>query len=135
MFWNMENFYDYIDQNTGGSDNEFSSMGPRHWTKKRFYRKCDDTAKTIFWIADKYGRMPDVIGLAEVENRGVLTKLLSSTLLRKFDYGVVHHESEDRRGIDVALLYRKSSMTLSSKTFVTLSDIVTDVKPLQFLNI
>jgi endonuclease/exonuclease/phosphatase family metal-dependent hydrolase len=52
--------------------------------------------------------MPDIIGLAEVENRDVLWKLLNNTLLRKYDYRIVHHDSRDRRGIDVALLYRES---------------------------
>ena len=125
MFWNVENFFDWTDQGTGESDREFSSYGERRWTKSRFYAKCDAIAKTLMWTADRYGRMPDVIGLAEVENRGVLTKLLSSTLLRKFDYGVIHHDSKDRRGIDVALLYGKSSMTLSSRTFATPSDMST----------
>jgi len=117
MFWNVENFFDWTDQGTGDSDREFSSYGERHWTKARFYEKCDAVAKTVFWIGDRYGRMPDVIGLAEVENRGVLTKLLGHTLLRKYDYAIVHRDSDDRRGIDVALLYRKSSMSLSSKSF------------------
>jgi len=125
MFWNVENFFDWTDQGTGDSDKEFSSYGERRWTKGRFYVKCDAIAKTLMWTADRYGRMPDVIGLAEVENRGVLTKLLSSTLLRKFDYGVIHQDSKDRRGIDVALLYRKSSMIPSSRTFVTIPDMST----------
>ena len=119
VFWNVENFFDYVDGGTGESDREFSSMGARHWTKKRFYAKCDAVAKTVFWLADRYGRMPDVIGLAEVENRGVLTRMLSNTLLRKYDYGIVHRQSGDRRGIDVALLYRKSVMDTLSTSFVT----------------
>ena len=119
MFWNVENFFDWIDQGTGESDKEFSSYGARHWTKSRFYAKCDSFAKTVMWIGDRYGRIPDVIGLAEVENRGVLTKLLEYTLLRKYDYSIVHKESGDRRGIDVALLYRRSSINLCSRSFVT----------------
>ena len=119
MFWNVENFFDWTDQGTGDSDKEFSSYGDRHWTKSRFYEKCDAIAKSIFLIGDIYGRMPDVIGLAEVENRGIITKLLNYTLLRKYDYAVVHRDSDDRRGIDVALLYRRSSMSLLSESFVT----------------
>ena len=119
VFWNVENFFDYFDGGTGDSDKEFSSTGARHWTKKKFYAKCDAVAKTVFWLTDRYGRMPDVIGLAEVENRGVLTRMLGSTLMRKYDYGIVHRESGDRRGIDVALLYRKSVMDTLSTSFVT----------------
>ena len=108
VFWNVENFFDYIDGGTGESDSQFSSRGSRHWTKKRFQSKCDAIAKSLLWIGDSYGRMPDLIGLAEVENRGVLWKLLSNTLLRKYDYKIIHYDSGDRRGIDVALLYRGS---------------------------
>ena len=106
MFWNLENFFDWTDQGTGESDTEFSSYGKRHWTRKRFYTKCDAVSKTIFHIGDLYGKLPDVIGFAEIENRGVLEKLCSSTLLRKCGYRIVHFDSSDRRGIDVALLYR-----------------------------
>ena len=106
MFWNLENFFDWTDQGTGESDAEFSSYGKRHWTRKRFYTKCDAVSKTIFHIGDLYGKLPDVIGFADIENRGVLEKLCSSTLLRKCGYRIVHFDSSDRRGIDVALLYR-----------------------------
>ena len=106
MFWNLENFFDWTDQGTGESDAEFSSAGKRYWTRKRFYSKCDAIAKTIFHIGDLYGKLPDVMGFAEIENRGVLEKLCSSTLLRKCGYRIVHFDSSDRRGIDVALLYR-----------------------------
>jgi endonuclease/exonuclease/phosphatase family metal-dependent hydrolase len=108
MFWNVENFFDHIDQGTGGSDRQFSSRGSRHWTKRKFQAKCDAITKSILWIGETYGRMPDIIGLAEVENRDVLWKLLNNTLLRKYDYRIVHYDSRDRRGIDVALLYRES---------------------------
>ena len=114
MFWNIENFFDYTDGGEGESDREWSSFGARRWTKKRFHTKCDAVAKSIFHIADKYGKMPDVIGLAEVENKTAIFKLLNSTLLRKYDYKVVHYDSRDRRGIDVALLYRESVLTRAS---------------------
>jgi endonuclease/exonuclease/phosphatase family metal-dependent hydrolase len=112
MFWNVENFFDHVDQGTGESDREFSSYGARHWSKRKFQVKCDDIAKSVLWIADEYGKMPDVIGLAEVENRWVLWKLLNNTLLRKYDYKIVHFDSGDRRGIDVALLYRESVFSM-----------------------
>ncbi len=119
MFWNLENFYDWVDEGKGESDREFSAVGSRRWTKKRFYAKCDAVAKGVMWVGDRCGRMPDVIGVAEVENKGVLVKLLNSTALRKYGYEIVHYESGDRRGIDVALLYRKSSMDTVSCSTVT----------------
>ena len=106
VFWNVENFFDYTDGGTGESDAEWSSRGTRRWTKKRFQTKCDDIAKTMLWMGEKYGKIPDIIGLAEVENRNAVWRLLNNTLLRKCGYKIVHYESGDRRGIDVALLYR-----------------------------
>lgn len=117
VFWNLENFFDYHDDGTGESDAEFSSQGSRRWTSKRFYQKCHLVAKSLFWIGDRYGKMPDIIGVAEVENREVLNRLLSSTLLRKYDYKIVHRDSKDRRGIDVALLYRGSKFELMDISF------------------
>ena len=119
VFWNLENFFDYQDDGTGESDTEFSSAGSRRWTSKRFYQKCNLVAKSLFWTGDKYGKMPDVIGVAEVENREVLTRMLSSTLLRKYDYKIVHRDSKDRRGIDVALLYRSSKFELIDISYHT----------------
>ncbi len=110
MFWNLENFFDWVDEGINEGEKEFSSLGRRRWTRGRFYGKCDGIAKGIMWVGERYGRIPDVIGVAEVENRGVLIKLLNATALRKYDYGIVHYESGDRRGIDVALLYRRSLM-------------------------
>lgn len=119
LFWNVENFFDYFDGGASDSDREFSARGARHWSKRRFLAKCQTLAKSIFWIADKTGGMPDVIALAEVENRFVLRRLLSETALWKYDYDIVHHDSPDRRGIDVALLYRRSSFDLFHEAATT----------------
>lgn len=108
LFWNLENFFDYRDEGTGDSDLEFSSMGDRHWTKTKFYRKCLGAAKTILWISDIYGKLPDIVGVAEVENAFVVRRLVQGDLLKKYGYGFIHYDSPDRRGIDVALLYRKA---------------------------
>ena len=103
VFWNVENFFDY-----------HSSSRPQGWNRKRFEAKCNGIAKTIFDIAESFGSLPDVIGLAEIENRYVLSSLLSRTLLRKAGYSILHFESPDHRGIDCALLYRKSRLALLS---------------------
>lgn len=113
MFWNLENFFDCKDDGTGPSDAEFTPSGARHWTSGRFYAKCRAIAKTVLWTADRYGRLPDVIGFAEVENRSVLVRMLSATALRKCGYRIVHRDSPDHRGIDVALLWRKETLTVT----------------------
>jgi endonuclease/exonuclease/phosphatase family metal-dependent hydrolase len=101
LFWNVENFFDYRSENK-----------PQYWTKRRFQAKCDAVAKTLLRVADRYGRLPDAVGFAEVENAFVLRQLLSETALRKLDYRIVHYESPDHRGIDCALLCRRSTLPL-----------------------
>ena len=78
LFWNLENFFDWTDGGNGDSDTEFTPGGKRRWTARKFYSKCNAVAKSVLWISDEYGKLPDVIGLAEIENRGVLSKLISS---------------------------------------------------------
>ena len=101
VFWNVENFFDY-----------HSPEKPQYWTAGRFYAKCDAVAKTLLRIADRYGRLPDAVGFAEVENGYVLRQLNATTALRKLDYRIVHYESPDHRGIDCALLCRRSTLPL-----------------------
>lgn len=103
MFYNVENLFDtYNDPLT--HDDEFTPFGAKHWTKARYMTKLFRLAETI----DSLGRgtWPALIGLAEVENRRVLEDLISKTALSDGGYGIVHHNSPDARGIDVALLYR-----------------------------
>ena len=112
MFWNVENFFDWRNDSTTVSDQEFSAAGERHWTWKRFQAKANAFAKALFWVETETGRLPDIIGLEEVENAFVLRQVLQKTALRKLDYKYVHYDSPDRRGIDVALLYRSSRLEL-----------------------
>ena len=112
MFWNVENFFDWRNDSTTVSDLEFSAAGERHWTWKRFQAKANAFAKALFWVEAETGRLPDIIGLEEVENAFVLRQVLQKTALRKLDYKYVHYDSPDSRGIDVALLYRSSRLEL-----------------------
>lgn len=125
MFWNLENFFDFNDGGTGASDAEFTPSGARHWTSGRFYAKCRAISKTILWTADRNGRLPDIIGFAEVENRKVLERMLSATALRKCGYGIVHRDSPDHRGIDVALLWRKKTLSVKDCGFVKIDSMRT----------
>ena len=112
MFWNVENFFSWRNDSTTVSDVEFSAAGERHWTWKRFQAKANAFAKALFWVEAETGRLPDIVGLEEVENAFVLRQVLQKTALRKLDYKYVHYDSPDRRGIDVALLYRSSRLEL-----------------------
>ena len=112
MSWNLENFFDWSDGGTGESDTEFSARGSRHWTRKKFEAKARAIGKTVVWAGEEAGCLPDIIAVQEVENAFVLRRLIDRSVLRKLDYAFVHFESPDRRGIDVGLLYRSTTLSL-----------------------
>lgn len=114
MFWNLENFFDNRDGGKGDSDREFSASGARHWTRRRMLAKCSYICKAVLLTSDEYGDVPDIFAVAEVENAYVLRCLIEETSLRKYGYRIVHYDSPDPRGIDVALLYRSSRLRLLS---------------------
>lgn len=111
FFWNLENFFDWRSDGSG-YDVAFTASGERHWTYKRFKKKCADVAKALLWCASREGGLPDAVGFAELENKFVLRCLLKYTILEKLDYKIVHFESPDRRGIDVGLIYRSGRLRL-----------------------
>jgi endonuclease/exonuclease/phosphatase family metal-dependent hydrolase len=111
-FYNLENFFDTVDD-PKTQDNPFTPKGFMHWISKRYFNK----AKKIAYVISRLGytetqKLPALVGLGEVENKTVLNDLVKSKYLRKHDLGFVHFESEDRRGMDVALLYDKMQFEL-----------------------
>lgn len=108
-FYNAENLFDYFDDSTT-LDDEFLPMGGNHWTKAKYTEKQQKLAKTI--IAMGGWEAPELIGFCEVENRYVLTTLTQFTPLKAAGYEIVHQDSRDRRGIDVAAIYRPDKFEL-----------------------
>jgi len=108
MFYNTENLFDPADD-PNKADEEFTPEGSRNWSEARFKQKLSNIYKVIVAIGE--WDLPDLVGLSEVENRNCLESLLNYTPLYKSDYKIIHYESPDARGIDVALLYRTSSFT------------------------
>lgn len=101
-FWNFENFFDpYIDSTR--TYNEFTENGSQHWTTSRFYKKRNNIYKAVLAISE--GEPLAVMGIAEVENQYVLNMVFNQTPLRKHNYRIIHYECDDRRGIDVAMVY------------------------------
>jgi hypothetical protein len=109
MFYNVENFFDIYDD-TLREDNDFLPNGLMRWSSKRYWQKIISIYKVI--IAAGEWSPPAVIGFCEVEKRSVLEDLITNTYLSKFDYGIVHEESPDPRGIDVCLIYRRDLVSL-----------------------
>jgi hypothetical protein len=111
MFYNVENFYD-TQNDPKTNDDEFTPQGKVPWTEDRLKTKIEHIGQVITDIAKP--AMPDLIGFAEVENLQVLKMLTSSASLSKTKYGVVHFDSPDERGIDVALVYNSATFGLIS---------------------
>ncbi len=103
LFWNVENLFDYRDD-TLTADEEFTSSGAMHWSYTKLQTKLAHVAKTIV-VAGEWNP-PAIIGMCEVENRYVLNKLVFNSPLKSFGYRIIHRDSPDSRGIDVAMLYR-----------------------------
>ncbi len=102
MFYNCENFFDTYDDSLK-LDDQFTPQGEKHWTPSKYWTKVYHIAKVIIAVGGFYP--PDIVGLCEVENRHVLEDLVTRSPISKFGYKIIHYESPDRRGIDVAMLY------------------------------
>lgn len=105
MTYNVENLFDTYDD-TLKIDEDFLPWGMNKWNKERYQTKLKRTFKVIANISE--WEYPGLIALTEIENRLVLEDLISATPLAETDYGIIHEESPDARGIDVALLFRQS---------------------------
>lgn len=112
---NCENLFD-TRHDTLKEDREWTDDSPRHWTKRRYWRKLNSIGQEIIACGeDSTGwRLPDLVALCEVENDSVMHDLTRRSLLRKARYDYVMTESDDRRGIDVALLYCPTTFRLIS---------------------
>ena len=107
MFYNTENLFDTVDD-PNIDDEEYLPESEKSWTNSRYLKKLENISDVIIALGGLYP--PDLIGLSEVENYQVLDDLLSKTMLSKLNYGIIHKDSPDKRGIDVAILYRKDNI-------------------------
>ena len=109
--YNVENLF-HPEKDSITDDAEWTPDGERHWSFARYNRKVENIARVLTNIGEWSG--VDVVGLQEIENAAVVKKLCYT--LRRGEYGFVHYDSPDRRGIDVALIYKKSRVdTLKSR--------------------
>jgi len=103
MFYNVENLFDPREDSIT-SDEEYQPTGMRGWTSSRLKQKQINISKVVLAVGG--WEPPDIIGVCEVENFRVLYGLTNYTPLKNFGYKIIHSDSPDPRGIDVALLYR-----------------------------
>lgn len=119
-FYNFENLFDTInDPNT--FDEDWTPNGSQHWTFEKYQKKLNNLSRVLLEIGSSDNPdSPTFIGGCEIENRGVLEDLIQQPQLVEKQYGIIHFDSPDKRGIDVALLYRKSYFQPTTYTNIPL---------------
>ncbi len=115
MFYNVENLFD-VYNDTLTDDEEFLPGGLRRWNYKRYTTKINSLYKTI--IAAGGWQPPAIVAFCEIENRKVLENLIYNTYISKYKYDIIHEDSPDDRGIDVALIYRKEHVTVIGYSYL-----------------
>lgn len=109
-FYNLENLFDTIDGSNDDAD--FLPTGKLNWNSEKYLTKL----KNLNQVIDEM-HCPLIIGLCELENKEVVEDLIKTSEKRK-GFGVVHYDSEDDRGVDVALMYDKNTLTLNNSGFI-----------------
>ncbi len=107
-FYNLENLFD-IYHDEGKNDYEFLPDGANQWTEAKYKKKLHNMATVIRAMADDNKAFHTILGVSEIENRNVLEDLVSQPEIAQANYQIVHYDGPDRRGVDVALLYRPES--------------------------
>jgi endonuclease/exonuclease/phosphatase family metal-dependent hydrolase len=114
-FWNLENLFDTVND-PNKNDEEFLPNSNLEWTQQRFDKKIYNLSRVIRSMNGNSG--PDILGVCEVENKNVLDSM-TQKYLNDLNYDIVHVESPDKRGIDVALLYRDGKFDITQVTVDT----------------
>ncbi len=119
-FYNLENLFDTLDT-PGVIDTEFTPESPKRWNSERYWAKIDKLAEVISKLGS-HEKVPGpaIIGLCEMENRAVLEDLVKSPRISHLNYEIVHYDSPDRRGVDVAMLYQPRYFKVTNSRSVSL---------------
>lgn len=119
-FYNFENLFDTInDLHT--NDDEWTPQGKQRWTSQKYHQKLENLARVLVEIGKPENfNSPTLIACSEIENRGVLEDLVLQPKMAMQDYGIIHFDSPDKRGIDVALLFQKKYFLPTSFTNIPL---------------
>lgn len=111
-FYNLENLFDTIDD-PAVRDEEYLPNGGMHWTGYKYVNKVKNMAYALSQLGtDIDPRGAAVIGVSEIENRGVLEDVVADAAWGSRKMGIVHYDGPDRRGVDVGLLYNPELFTV-----------------------
>ena len=114
VFYNLEKFFDTVND-PEVLDDEFTPEGPKKWTQDKYDKKLHNMERVFFDIAAINKDYPVVIGVSEVENRNVLEDIVAAPKLAPANYRIVHHDSPEARGVDVAFFYRADVFKLEGE--------------------
>ena len=112
-FYNVENLFDTTDD-PEINDEEYLPDGDKQWTSERYQDKLKKLSKVLSTMA----KGADIIGLSEVENKQVIEDLIQTPQLKGHRYAIVHKDSPDKRGIDVALIYKQNRFKVIESTWL-----------------
>jgi len=113
-FYNLENLFDTIDS-PDTWDIEFTPNGTKNWNSKKYKQKLHNMAVVIEKVAKKKSKDGlAILGVSEIENRSVLEDLVKEPELAPRRYNIIHFDSDDRRGIDLGVLYQAKYFTPKS---------------------
>lgn len=117
-FYNVENLFDCTpDYSVREGHEEFTPEGSYRWTPEKYRKKLENIARVINQLGAAHSPAGvALLGLAEVENRRVLEDLVAEPTIAARGYQIVHSDSPDRRGIDVAALYNPALFKLKSSS-------------------
>lgn len=108
-FYNVENLFPADIKPVHKLDPTRSGL--RNWNEMKYKNKLYKLAHVFQLIEEEEGVKPFLFGVSEISSRKVLEDLLSIAELQDF-YGIVHYESLDERGVDVALFYDKNKVQI-----------------------
>ena len=121
-FYNLENL---IDPRKSDEilDPDYASNGKLKWSEEKYFQKIENLSKVISRIGTNHSQLPPLlVGVCEIGHESCLKDLIASDHLKPYDYDYVFHRSQDSRGMNVALLYQKSSFNVVKKIAFSLPD-------------
>lgn len=125
-FYNLENLFDTEDD-PNINDEEYLPKGRKQWTNEVYQEKLIHMSEVVSQLGDQENgpkwNGPTFLGVCEIENKKVLEDLINTPKLKDKNYGIVHYDSPDRRGIDVGFLYKKDYFKVLSSSKHKLNDL------------
>ncbi len=116
-FYNVENLFDIVDD-PKKMDEDFTPDGKLKWNDERYHTKLNHLAD----VMDAFpGELPAFIGMCEIENRKVLQDLVKENKLKNGNYAIIHKDSPDERGIDVAAIYDSTVIKVDYFNYTTIN--------------